>query len=148
MCAFLTQFRHVVTSGHFDPCTLNRYQNDRKGKLNSVFECQGPCDIWGTFLVERRFSRQKVHAHAKMTATCPMDLDTQKLNSLYACDHFHTFLTYSAQSGQKLQHVEIWSKKYSSKIEKFRFDPTVRSVRYISAWTFHNLSGYMRINKI
>ena len=67
-----------------------------------------------------------------MTAKCPTDLDVQNLNSTHPCGHFDTYLAYTAQSGQTLQHVEIRSKMHTSKIENFRFGPTVQCIWYIS----------------
>ena len=55
-----------------------------------------------------------------MAAKCHMDLDAQKLSLAYPRGHFDTFLTCGAQSDQKLQHVEIWSKIHTSRIESFR----------------------------
>ena len=39
-----------------------------------------------------------------------MDLDVQKLNSVYYDGQFYTYLKNMGQGHQKLQHVEIWSK--------------------------------------
>ena len=78
-----------------------------------------------------------------MTAKCPMDLDNRKLNSTYPCGHFDTYSKCKDQSGQKLEHVETWSKIGSSKIKKIRFGLTVWCIWYMSAWKFNKRSDYM-----
>ena len=42
-----------TSSGHLEPCTSSRYQNDLKGRLNSFFARQGPWDTSWAFSVER-----------------------------------------------------------------------------------------------
>ena len=80
----------AVTRCHFERFTSLRCQNDRTKLLNSESECQGSWETWRSFSFVVGLSDFEIYVAAKMTAKCPMNLDTQNPSSLYHCDHFDT----------------------------------------------------------
>ena len=78
----------------------------------------------------------KMHAHAKMTVMCPMDLDAQKLNSTYPCGPFDTYLT------QMEQNTPIQNRKLS--VRSYGSICTV----HIRIKSLQSIKRYVRIMKI
>ena len=129
-----SKLQHAVTSGHFEPCTSSRYQNERMGQLNSV-----EWDTLRSFSLECAFLKTKLRIQTKMTANVSHGRCHSKLRLAHICAQFDTYLPCRAQSGRKLQHVEVSTILPTPKVRNFRFGPTVWYVQFGSAWELHNL---------